>query len=212
MIDIIINTFYYLVFASYAIPLLTIFLIKENVLRQYIPALLLIVTNFIAVVFEVVFVEVFENCCPIYHISVFTSTTLTLLYFIQSKLSPKISILFLILTFLIFSYESIYLNGWMSNNIILTIFSNICIGLISFLNLFRLFSSYQETVIQFRFHFIINAAFFIYNSSAFYISLFESHIRAEYSLLFLIVYPIFSVMNILQNILISKGIWQLKMT
>jgi hypothetical protein len=175
-----------------------------------LPLLILIALNLFFVILEVVFLYVLQNCHPIYHVSIFLSTILTFSYFIKSSLSPKISIVIILLTIGIFFYETVYLNRIFYNNYILTIFSNVSISLISLFNLFKLFTNTQDDVVNFKFHFYINTAFFVFNSSAFYVSLFESHIKAEDGFLLYIIYPIFSVLIVLQNLLITAGLWQLK--
>lgn len=210
MTELVNGLFLYLAIISYSIPIFFNFKIQKGLIHMNLPFFVLILTNFIFVVLELIFSYGIQNCYPIYHVSVFVATILTFIYFIKSGLSPKISIIFLFLTVGIFFYETVYLNRIFDNNYILTVFSNVSISLISLLNLFQLFAYTHDNLVNFKFHFYINTAFFVFNSSAFYVSLFESHIKAEDGFLLYITYPIFSVFIVLQNLLLTAGLWQLK--
>jgi hypothetical protein len=210
MTELVNGLFLYLAIISYSIPIVFNLKIQKGLIHKNLPFFILILTNFFFVVLELIFSYRIQNCYPIYHVSVFVATILTFAYFIKSGLSPKIATIFLFLTVGIFFYETVYLNRFFYNNYILTVFSNVSISLISLLNLFKLFTNTQENIVDFKFHYYINTAFFVFNSSAFYVSLFESHIKAEDGFLLDIIYPIFSGLIVLQNLLITAGLWQLK--
>ena len=73
-----------------------------------------------------------------------------------------------------------------------------------------MFNNEKSDIEDFKFQLNINSAFFIFNSAAFYVSLFESHINSEDGYLLLYVYPVFSVLIVIQNFLLSRAIWNLK--
>jgi hypothetical protein len=198
----------YITLCSHALPLLVIIL-RPWLWKYCWPIFLLIVFKFLLVGLEFVFASVFKNTYPIFHVSVFIETFLILLYFIHSGFYRKISLFFLATAVILFSIETFYLEQLFNNNFMMTLFSNVVISLISFLNLFTLFSSKYLDKSYFQFHFFINTGFFIFYVSSFYVSLFESHIRESIPLL-LIVYPIFWMFLFIENILLTKGIWHLQ--
>jgi hypothetical protein len=198
----------YIAVFSFALPLLMVFL-RPWLWKYCWPIFLLIVFKFLSVGLELVFARVFKNCYPIFHISVFIETFLILLYFIHSGFYRKISLFFLATAVILFYIETFYLEQLFNNNFMMTLFSNVVISLISFLNLYTLFSSKKLDKSYFQFHFFINTGFFIFYVSSFYVSLFESYIRESISL-FIIIYPIFWIFLITENILLTKGIWHLQ--
>lgn len=123
---------------SFLLPFFISILTRKGLIQMNLPLLILIALNLFFVILEVVFSYVLQNCHPIYHVSIFVSTILTFSYFIKSSLSPKISIILILLTIGIFFYETVYLNRIFYNNYSLTIFSNVSISLISLFNLFKL--------------------------------------------------------------------------
>jgi hypothetical protein len=148
---------------------------------------------------------IYNNCYPSFHVTIPILTLLTINYFRRKGISTFIAVILASIVLLLFIYESIYLNKWFENNMLITVFSNMCISMLSLYHLYTIFTNEKDN--QFKSLFFISSGLFISNTSIFFFSLNEDQIRSEDSLLYQYVYPVFMFLYILQNILISVGIW-----
>ena len=171
---------------------------------------MLVFSDFLFVLLEIVFAFWISNANPIQHVSVFISTIIIFSYYYSIKFHRKVLLFLFTLACLFFVYETFISNRIMDNNTLMSVFSNVSISLISFFHLFQLFRYDDKNVLEFKFLFYVSTAFFIFNSSSFYVNLFDSHIRTDVGYLLGIIYPAFSILIVVQNVFISKAIWTLK--
>lgn len=195
---------------SHLLPLLTVFKLKNRLIAHYKPIFIYIIIDVIFVLLEIISTAIIKNSNPIHHISTLILTSALLYYFYTLKIFRKGILFFYLITLSIFIYETILLNKIMETNILLSSTSNFVICLISFFNLFNLFNDQNLKLEHFQFQYYIATAFFVFNSSSFFMSLFETQIRNDINYLLIIIYPIYSIINIFQNVILTKGIWYLR--
>ncbi len=153
---------------------------------------------------------IYKNSYPVFHVSIPILTLLTINYFWRKGISTFITVISASIVLLLFIYESIYLNNWFENNLLIAVFSNMCISMLSLYHLYIIFikENENEQDNQFKSLFFISSGLFMSNTSSFFFSLNEDKIRSEdYLVLFQYVFPVFMFIYILQNVLISWGIW-----
>jgi hypothetical protein len=210
MIDLIIELFTYASILSYLLPVIAATKYRSGLVKVSRPIFVLVFSDFLFVLLEIVFAFWISNSNPIQHVSVFISTIIIFSYYYSIKFHRTVLLILFTLACFFFVYETFISNRIMYNNTLMSVFSNVSISLISFIHLFQLFRYDDKNVLEFKFLFYVSTAFFIFNSSSFYINLFDSHIRTDVGYLLAIIYPVFSILLVVQNVFISKAIWTLK--
>jgi hypothetical protein len=207
MLDFIYYLFSYGSIISFFIPVLVFCTVRKTLIKENSALFTLVFFNLCFTFLAILSQEIYTNCYPAYHVSTPILTLLTINYFWRKGISTFIAVILASIVLLLFIYESIYLNKWFENNMLITVFSNMCISMLSLYHLYTIFTNENEKDNQFKSLFFISSGLFISNTSIFFFSLNEDQIRSEDSLLYQYVYPVFMFLYILQNILISVGIW-----
>jgi hypothetical protein len=207
MIYLIIEIFVILAIASNFFTLILALMLRNRLKNSFRPIYIFVLVNSALVLLEILFNFIYQNTNPIHHFSTFIISFIILYYFFFLNVHRRLVRFFFIMSCLIFIYETFYLMRIMETNFLMSISSNIIISIISFLHLFEL---HKNDCSDFKFKYHIAVSFFVFNTSCFFVSLFESQIREEMNYLLAIVYPIYSGLIIFQNIMLSRGIWTLK--
>ena len=192
---------------SFFIPVLVFCTVRKTLIKENSALFTLVFFNLFFTLLGYIPQIIYKNCYPVFHVSTPILTLLTINYFWRKGISTFIAVILASIVLLLFVYESIYLNKWFENNMLITVFSNMCISMLSLYHLYTIFTNENEKDNQFKSLFFISSGLFISNTSIFFFSLNEDQIRSEDSLLYQYVYPVFMFLYILQNILISVGIW-----
>jgi hypothetical protein len=110
---------------------------------------------------------------------------------------------------LVFIYESLICKLWLQNNELFTIFSNVFISYFSLRLILKCFSRVVFST-QDNFKLILYIIFFVSNSSALILSIYETEIRQETSgyAFFLVLF--YCLLDIIQNFGITYSLWKLK--
>jgi hypothetical protein len=208
MLDFIYYLFSYGGAISFFIPVLVFCTVKKNLIKENSALFTLVFFNLFFTLLGYIPQIIYKNCYPVFHVSIPILTLLTINYFWRKGISTFIAVILASIVLLLFVYESIYLNKWFENNMLITVFSNMCISMLSLYNLYTIFTYEDEKNNQFKSLFFISSGLFISNTSSFFFSLNEDKIRSEdYLVLFQYVFPVFLFLIMLQNALISWGIW-----
>jgi hypothetical protein len=207
MLDFIYYLFSYGGAVTYFLPVLIFCTVKKTLIKENSALFALVFFNLFFTLLGYIPQIIYKNCYPVFHVSIPILTLLTINYFWRKGISTFITVILASIVLLLFVYESIYLNKWFENNLLITVFSNVCISMLSLYHLYTIFTYENEKNNQFKSLFFISSGLFILNTSGFFFSLNEDQIRSEDSLLYQYVYPVFMFLYILQNILISVGIW-----
>jgi hypothetical protein len=210
MILVVVKFLIFLSIVSHLLPLLTVIKLKNRLIVHYKPIFIYIIVDVIFVLLEIISTTLIKNSNPIHHISTLILFSTVLYYFYTLQIFRKGILFFFFIALSIFIYETILSNKIMETNFLLSAYSNFVICIISFLNLFKLFNNDNSKVEHFQFQYYVAGAFFVFNSSSFFMSLFETQIRNDVNYLLIIIYPIYSIINIFQNVLLTKGIWFLR--
>jgi hypothetical protein len=210
MLDFIYYLFSYGSIISFFIPVLVFCTVRKTLIKENSALFTLVFFNLCFTFLAILSQEIYTNCYPAYHVSTPILTLLTINYFWRKGISTFIAVISASIVLLLFIYESIYLNNWFENNLLIAVFSNMCISMLSLYHLYIIFTNENENENnnQFKSLFFISSGLFISNTSSFFFSLNENKIRSEdYLVLFQYVFPVFMFIYILQNALISWGIW-----
>lgn len=202
-----VDILFYVASTSYVLPMIFIFFRRRS---TYSPLFYYIVLNVISTIVSLYFNIRFGNAYPVFHFSIFL-TSLLLIRFYQNN-DPKyqkVYLLFMLILFLIFSSEMLFLDGIWQNNFYSTIYVNVLMTFLSFRGLFILFNSNENNEIKIlESKFYIYIAILIFNSSSFFFSILENQIRSAETYLFYITIPLFLILIIVHNILLSIGLWK----
>ena len=208
MLDFIYYLFSYGCTISFFIPVLVFCTVKKTLIKENSALFTLVFFNLFFTFLAILSQVIYTNSYPAFHVSIPILTLLTINYFWRKGISTFIAVILASIVLLLFVYESIYLNKWFENNMLITVFSNMCISMLSLYNLYTIFTYEDEKNNQFKSLFFISSGLFISNTSSFFFSLNEDKIRSEdYLVLNQYVFPVFWFLIILQNVLISVGIW-----
>ena len=210
MLDFIYYLFSYGGTISFFIPVLVFCTVRKTLIKENSALFTLVFFNLFFTLLGYIPQIIYKNCYPVFHVSTPILTLLTINYFWRKGISTFITVILASIVLLLFVYESIYLNNWFENNMLITVFSNMCISMLSLNHLYIIFTNENENEKnnQFKSLFFISSGLFISNTSSFFFSLNEDKIRSEdYLVLFQYVFPVFLFIYILQNVLISWGIW-----
>jgi hypothetical protein len=198
---------------SYFLPF--IFFLRSKNLSKRLPfkcPLFILLTAQIAYVsIGVFFLHFIHNGYPIYHISVFVLTILTIYFFRDFSASIRfVSNIFLIISTVVFTLETVVFYRIWENNLFMTLLSNLEISILSFMAIYVNFNNFEIEKKERDFNnFYISTGFFIFNCSSFFFSLFEGIIRSKNEL-FMTIFPVFMLLIIIQNLLTCVGIWELR--
>jgi hypothetical protein len=206
MLDFIFYLFSYGSTISFFIPVLIFCTFRKTLVKENSALFALVFFNLFFTLSSFLINEIYEISYPIFHIIIPILTLLTINYFWRKGISTFIAVILASIVLLLFVYESIYLNNWFQNNLLITVFSNVCISMLSLYHLYTIFTNENEKNNQFKSLFFISAGLFISNTSSFFFSVNEDQIRSE-DYLFQFVFPVFLFLITLQNVLISWGIW-----
>ncbi len=207
MLDFIYYLFSYGGTITYFLPVLIFCTVKKTLIKENSALFAWVFFNLFFTLLGYIPQIIYKNSYPVFHVSIPILTLLTINYFWRKGISNLITIILASIVLLLFVYESIYLNKWFQNNLLSTVFSNVCISLLSLHHLYTIFTYENEQDNQFKSLFFISSGLFISNTSSFFFSLNEDKIRSEdYLVLFQYVFPVFMFIYILQNVLISWGI------
>jgi hypothetical protein len=110
---------------------------------------------------------------------------------------------------IIFVYETFIMNCILENNLIMTIYSNAVISFIAFMHLFKIIKD-EIKIHNFILQKNFDIALSIFYSASFFISLFETKIKEQNDYFFYIIFSIYSILIIIENLIFSKIIWKLK--
>jgi hypothetical protein len=208
MLDFIYYLFSYGSIISFFIPVLVFCTVRKTLIKENSALFTLVFFNLFFTFLAILSQVIYTNSYPAFHVSIPILTLLTINYFWRKGISTFIALILASIVLLLFVYESIYLNKWFENNMLITVFSNMCISMLSLYHLYTIFTYENEKNNQFKSLFFISSGLFILNTSGFFFSLNEDQIRSEdYLVLNQYVFPVFWFLNILQNVLISVGIW-----
>jgi hypothetical protein len=207
MLDFIFYLLYYGGTITYFLPVLIFCTFRKTLIKENSALFALVFFHLFFTLASSFAGMIYNNCYPSFHVTIPILTLLTINYFRRKGISTFIAVILASIVLLLFIYESIYLNKWFENNMLITVFSNMCISMLSLYHLYTIFTYEDEKNNQFKSLFFISSGLFISNTSIFFFSLNEDQIRSEDSLLYQYVYPVFMFLYILQNILISVGIW-----
>jgi len=198
---------------SYFLPL--ILFLKSNNLNKNLsfksPLFILLTAQIAYVSLGIFFLYFVQNGYPLYHISVFVLTILTIYFFRDFSASIRfVSNIFLIVSTVVFTLETVVLYRIWENNLFMTLLSNFEISIISFMAIYVNFNNFEIEKKERDFNnFYISTGFFIFNCSSFFFSLFEGIIRSKNEL-FMTIFPVFMLLIIIQNLLTCVGIWELR--
>ncbi len=209
MLDFIYDLFSYGSIISFFIPVLVFCTVRKTLIKENSALFTLVFFNLFFTFLAILSQEIYTNCYPAFHVSTPILTLLTINYFWRKGISTFITVISASIVLLLFIYESIYLNKWFQNNLLIAVFSNMCISMLSLYHLYLIFINENENEQdnQFKSLFFISSGLFMSNTSSFFFSLNEDKIRSEdYLVLFQYVFPVFMFIYILQNVLISWGI------
>lgn len=195
---------------SYVLPFVIALKLRTRLIEGYKPILIYVVLDFIFVLLEYIFAVLISNSNPVHHVSSIVISFIILFHYKNLYLNKNIFVFCILLMFVLCFYETIILNKILEPNFLFLTFSNFLISIISFFHLYKLFDSDKIEIQHFQFQYYISMAFFIYNSTSFFMSLFEAKIVSDLNNYFVIVSPIFSSLIIFQNLMITKGIWILR--
>ena len=208
MLDVIYLILNNLALLSCFLPVIILLQKGRGTIIQILPLSLFCFSNLIFVLLALLFALKLNNCYPVYHFSVFFCLVLILWYYYGLNFIKKVIKIALSIGFIIFIYETIYLQEFFENNFILTIYSNAIISIISFFHLFFIIIYKDKVSKDLSFQINIDIAFAFFYSSSFFVSLYENRIRENGDLLFYIIFSIFSVLVILENLILSRAIKQ----
>jgi hypothetical protein len=203
----ILNIFLIVKYTSYIFPFL-IYKIYKLDEKRYQPLFVFLFASLILSLLERYSAVKIGSAIPIYHISTIIRYLTILFVFYQIV---KHKIVFISLSFialLIFGFESIYLNGWMKNNEILTVFSNLSITTYSG---YCLYKTLIEGSIKLEAYSIyLMGLFMVYSGSSTILSFFETEIllKPTFAAFFLIAY--YNILEISLNIGFGYSLWKLK--
>jgi len=198
---------YFLASLSYLFPFIVI-LMKRRFINS--PLFFYILFNILSVYLSYVFIIYFSNSFPIFHFSVFLSSTVLIYYFKRSDIKYhflyNLLFVFLIVSFMI---DIFLFNGIWGNNFYTTIYSNICLTILSLRQLFVILGEEDNrSLFYFEWSFYIAISILILNSSSFFFSIFEDRIRSLENNLFLYTFPVFMCFIFIHNIFLSIGLWK----
>lgn len=188
-----------------------IFLIqkKKIVVVEFNVLFLLIILSLSSQILSLIFFWSHINVFPVFHIWMFVRFILLLEFFKRDKLlEGQIKYIYFLGT-LVFIYESLICKLWLQNNELFTIFSNVFISYFSLRLILKCFSRVVFST-QDNFKLILYIIFFVSNSSALILSIYETEIRQETSgyAFFLVLF--YCLLDIIQNFGITYSLWKLK--
>lgn len=194
-------------YLSYILPYSIYKFFKINE-KRIVPLFAFLVISLILALLERYIAVIIGSAVPVYHISVFVRYLTILFVFYQILNHQIIFITLSSIAVLIFSYESIYLNGWLKNNEILTVFSHISITAYAGYCLYKVLIQGQIILENYSINLI--GLFLVYSGSSTILSFFETEILLKPSLaaFFLIAY--YNILEISLNIGFGYSLWKLK--
>jgi len=194
-------------YTSFVLPFVIYRYFKLNE-KRIIPLFVFLFLTFILSLFEIYAAESIGTAVPVYHISVFVRYLTILLVFYQILKHKVILISLSCIAMIIFGYESIYLNGWLKNNEILTVFSHISITVYAGYCLYKVLIQGQIILENYSINLI--GLFLVYSGSSTILSFFETEIAQYQSFadFFLIIY--YNIVETFLNLGIAFSIWKLK--
>jgi hypothetical protein len=198
---------YFLASISYLFPLV-IFLLKRRIMNS--PLFFYVKINILSVILSYIFLIYYSNSFPIFHFSVFLSTAVLIYYFKIKELIYQ-SVYNLLFVFLSVSFiiDIFLFNGIWGNNFYTTIYSNLCLTLLSLRQLFVILDEEDKrSLFTFEWSFYITVSILILNSSSFFFSIFEDRIRSLENNLFLYTFPIYMSFIFIHNFFLSIGLWK----
>lgn len=207
MPDELLDILFYVASTSYLLPLIFFSYKGRNL---FSPLLFYISLNLLSTITSYFFSLYFYNTYPVFHFAVFLTTISLIRYYLSNDQRYRIVYqIGLFIQAILFLYEVFLLYGLWQNNFYSTVFSNVIMTLFSLRGLFVLFKS--DNIVEIRFlesKFYIFTSILIFNSSSFFFSLLENQIRSAETSLFYVTVPLFLVLILIHNILLSIGLWK----
>ena len=197
----------FLKYFSYTVPIFI--LIKNKLFQHKIDKLLVYLTvSLIASILERFSAIQLGTAVPVFHLFLLIRFYLVIILFNSLIKSPRLSIFISLLALCIFVAESNQMHSWFENNEMLTVFTNISLIILSFLNLNKLLREERNSL--FHLSFVVFGSFLFISSSSLILSIYESDIRSEPSLaaFFLVLY--YNIIELIQNLVITNSLWKLK--
>lgn len=199
---------YFIASVSYFFPVVTL-IIKRQI--GNLPLFFYVLINLLSVLLSYIFLIYLSNSFPIFHLSVFLSTAMLIFYLKVGD--PKYQWVYKLMFIYLcgfFIMDIFLLKGIWENNFYTTVFSNICLALLSLRQLFILLNEDENgNLFSFESSFYIAISILILNSSTFFFSVLESRIRAiENEIFMLYTFPLFMFFIIIHNCILSIGLWK----
>ncbi len=197
---------YYIGLLTFLFPFVGL-IIKRQLIE--LPLLLYSILNLLSVSLSYLFLVLYNNSFPIFHISILLNSYTLIWYFSKQDLRFQLFYKSLFLILIILFFYDILISGIWNNNFLTSLFSNVFLSLIALRNL-QITLDYDlfEYKNRLETKFYISLAIFIINSTSFYFSILENQIRSELDELFLITFPLFMLFNIIHNFLIGLAFWK----
>lgn len=197
---------YYLGSVTFIAPLILVFL-KRRIF--FSPLTFYIFISFLSVIFSYIFSVYFSNAYPVFHFTILLNCTSLLWYFKSQDISYGKVYIALIILLVLFSISDLNSNGLWKNNFQTSIFSNVCLTMVSLRYLYLVLNDNSvDDIFHFESRFYIAFSIFILNATSFFFSILENQIRSELSEVFLVTFPLYMLFNMLHNLFITLGIWK----
>jgi hypothetical protein len=113
-----------------------------------------------------------------------------------------------LISLIIFLFETIICNGWLKNNEIQTVYVNIFTSVISVIILVNYLKANDDKIVIYKF--LIFGSFLFVSASSLILSLYESEIRQSPSMMAFFMIVIYNSVEIVQNLSIAFSLWKLK--
>jgi hypothetical protein len=196
------------------LPFLLLMFIKNKALVKLKRALLVLsLIHIVTDITALICAPIFENNNPIYRVYTIVTGTVVLYVFhilCEGKWIRKVIqisyILFLGCAIFLFFHNQ----GYLTNDVIPSSF--LCV-LAIFLSIYYFYNlsldMYVKNLLE-NSSFWIVSSLLIYYGTIFYLTLFEDFIRTENSNLLYYIWPILFVSTIIYNLILARGIWEMK--
>lgn len=150
----------------------------------------------------------FESAISIFHLSIPIRFFYMYRIFLLEKSIKRLRYYPVLISLIIFLFETIICNGWLKNNEIQTVYVNICTAVISGIILMNHLKTNDQKEVLYKF--LIYGSFLFVSASSLILSLYETEIRQSPSMMAFFMIVIYNSVEIVQNLSIAFSLWKLK--
>jgi len=192
---------------SYLVPIV-IFYKNRIELNEYKSLItFLFISLFLSLVERLVYLQ-FESAISIFHLSIPIRFFYMNRIFLLEKTVKHLRYYPVLISLIIFLFETIICNGWLKNNEIQTVYVNIFTSVISVIILVNYLKANDDKIVIYKF--LIFGSFLFVSASSLILSLYESEIRQSPSMMAFFMIVIYNSVEIVQNLSIAFSLWKLK--